>query len=127
MVAIGQLLILVTFGLFAVAAGLLVADSVNLVRHRLVSRRLATLGGFHAGALLAGWIAWRGLKPSDWALSFWTTVQAGVDSERYGHAVEHAAEVLAANVFILAAVGGLLTGCLAWISQRGALSKPVRR
>jgi hypothetical protein len=76
------------------------------------------LAGFLAGAVLAGWIAWRTLKPAGWALSFWTTVRAGMDSETYGHVVEHAAEVLAANVVILAIVGGLLVGCLAWVIER---------
>jgi len=86
--------------------------------HRATRRSVVTLAGFLAGAVLAGWVAWRTLKPTGWALSFWTTVRAGADSATYGHAVEHAAEVLAANVVILAVVGGLLVGCLAWVTER---------
>jgi hypothetical protein len=118
MAAAVQLLILASIGLIAIAAMLFVADIARLARQRAPRRRLMTLAGFHAGALVVGWVAWRMLKPTDWTLSFWTTVQAGVDSETYGHVVEHAAEVLAASVIVLAAVGGLLIGGLAWISQR---------
>jgi len=116
MAAVVQLLILASLCLFAVAVVVFAADLVRLVRHRAARRRIVTLAGFHAGALLAGWVAWRALQPAGWALSFWTTVRAGVDSETYGHVVEHAAEVLAAYVIILAVVGGLLVGCLAWAS-----------
>jgi hypothetical protein len=118
MAAAVQLLILASVCLFVVAALLFVADTVKWVRRRSPRRRMVTLAGFHAGALLAGWTVWRSLKPAGWTLSFWATVQAGVDSETYGHVVEHAAEVLATYVVILAAAGGLLAGSLAWISQR---------
>ena len=118
MAAAVQLLILASVLLFAIAALLFVTHLVRLVRGRSTRRSIVTLAVFHAGAWLAGWVVWRSLRPAEWTLSFWATVQAGMDSETYGHVVEHAAEVLAANVVILAAAGGLLAGGLAWISQR---------
>jgi hypothetical protein len=124
MAAAVQLLILGSGCLFGLAALLFAVELVRSVRGQSTRRNMVTLAAFHAGAWLAGWLVWRSLKPTGWTLSFWATVQAGVDSDTYGHVLEHAAEVLAANVIILAAAAGLVAGGFAWISQRRRLEIP---
>jgi hypothetical protein len=90
---------------------------VKFLWRRADRRALVTSLGFHAGAVLVGWLVWRAAMPPGWTLSFWTTLQASVDSQTYGHPIEHAAEVLASKAIILGACGGLLTASLMWLAS----------
>jgi hypothetical protein len=60
----------------------------------------------------AGLIWWMGTR--DWDLSFLTTLEASVDSEKYGHPIEHRAERMVVWLLLestfLAVIAGALTG-----------------
>ena len=63
------------------------------------------LCGYFAGALFV----WS-LVPRDWELPLWTTVAATVDAEKYGHAVEHAAEGIVVWMLFAGVVGAVIGG-----------------
>ncbi|HEX8985001.1 MAG TPA: hypothetical protein VF767_06215 [Bryobacteraceae bacterium] len=74
-------------------------------------------GAFVAGALASGFAVWQ-FVPSGWTLPFWTTLRASIDSETYGHPIEHAAEQIMAVLFILAALGGSVTARAAALGMK---------
>ena len=117
MAGVTQLVVLTSAAVLVLAPFVLVAILIRILRRRGTWRALAAPLAFHAAALLIAWVTWRTLRPDDWALSFWATVLAGMDSKTYGHVVEHVAENLAAKVVVLAAAGGLVGARLAWISE----------
>lgn len=80
--------------------------------------RLVVIAGFLAGALSASWLFWL-MRPADWALPFWKTVRAGGDAQTYGHVVEHAAEVLIADMLIVALACGLVSAGVAYLATKG--------
>ena len=70
-----------------------------------------TLCGYFAGALFV-----LTLVPRDWALPFWETLAATVDAEKYGHPVEHAAEVIVIWMLFGAVAGAVISGFAAHIA-----------
>ena len=126
MAALLQLLILASVAVLAVAPCALIATVVRAIRHQATWRSPITLLAFHAGTLLVGWLVWRELKPDGWALSFWATVLAGMDSETYGHVIEHAAEVVAAKVIVFAVFGGVLLSGLTALGSYAARRRAFR-
>lgn len=69
-------------------------------------------------------LLWRHFATHYWNLSFLTALHAAGDAARYGHPVEHTAEVLLANLLIIstlsAAAAGAITGGVRhlWIRHR---------
>ena len=102
-----------------VLAGLLMICAMPLVlviqflnyflRGRLWTAGLSISLTGAAAFLLGGTISWFALSPG-WQLSFLTTVAAAVDSETYGHPVEHAAENLLVAVLFFALIGSVVAG-----------------
>ena len=117
-----QLVLVACFGLIAIAPIVLVVSLVRFLSYRTDLRKLVIAASFQAGFLVAGWGIWRAAMPDGWALPFWTTMQAAIDSDTYGHATEHAAEILAAKTIILSVCGGLVAASLAWVVTRPSKS-----
>ena len=61
---------------------------------------------------LGGILSWN-LIPFHWDMSFWTTLTASVQSEKYGHLVEHKAEGILIWVLFFSVAGAVLTGVAA--------------
>ena len=125
-VAMVQLILLACFALLALAPIALVVSAVRFLASRASPRNLLIAGSFHVGFVLAALSIWWIAMPEGWTLPFWTTLQAAVDSQTYGHAVEHAAEVLAAKTIILGVLGGVLTATGMW-TVTTSRSLPFRR
>jgi len=70
-----------------------------------------------AGYLVGGVLAWC-LIPSQWHLSLWETIAASVDSETYGHPIEHYAECTVVAILCACMAGAVLSGSLAGITGR---------
>jgi hypothetical protein len=90
---------------------------VALVLVKLWTRRswrsAAIALSFVAGSCLGGALAWS-LIQSEWSLPFWATLDAAVNSEKYGHPIEHAAEnILVLVTFACVACGALGAGMAA--------------
>ena len=70
-------------------------------------------------------LIWR-LITTDWNLSFLVTLEASVNAEKYGHPVEHRAEVMLVSLLLVstltAAVAGAVTAAVRrlWIRCRRA-------
>ena len=50
-------------------------------------------------------LAWQRI-PSEWGLSFWSTLQAAADAEKYGHATERYAQDVVTMTTFAARLGG---------------------
>jgi hypothetical protein len=50
---------------------------------------------------------------ANWGLSFLTTLEASVNSEKYGHPVEHRAETMVAWLLLLSTFAALVAGAVA--------------
>ena len=120
-----QLLLIGCFGLLAMASIALVVSLIKFLAHGTDLRTLVISSSFLAGFLIVGWLIWSAAMPDGWTLPFWTTLRATVDSQTYGHTIEHAAEVLASKAIILGAGGGLLAAGLAWIAGRKSKFGPA--
>lgn len=68
-------------------------------------RNVKIVSAFVVGCLAGGTLLWRFLL-FRWDLSFWTTVQASVNAEKYGHPIEHAAE----NILVLIVFASIMSG-----------------
>ena len=68
-------------------------------------RNVKIMSAFVLGCLAGGTLLWQ-LVLFRWDLSFWTTVQASVNSEKYGHLIEHAAE----NILVLIVFASVMSG-----------------
>lgn len=80
---------------------------------------------FVAGSCGSGALAWY-LVPSEWSLPFRTTLEAAVNVEKYGHAIEHTAENILVFVTFACVVGGALcAGITAGSLKLWATVKPV--
>jgi hypothetical protein len=112
-----QLLLLFSICTLVVAPILLGVNILRYLTRRTHKRDLIVTACFHAGVLCTGWAVWA-TRPSGWKLPFWTTVKAGGDSETYGHVIEHAAEVLIANVILVGLIGGLIATGMALLLTR---------
>ena len=115
-----QLLLIGCFGLLATATIALVVSLIKFLAHGTDLRKLVISSSFHAGFWIVGWAIWSIATPEGWTLPFLTTLRATVDSQTYGHTIEHAAEVLASKAIILGAAGGLLAAGLTWIGARNS-------
>jgi hypothetical protein len=88
------------------------------------SGRALLIGLMMAAGFLAGCIATWFLLPAEWNLSFGKTLQASVDSETYGHPVEHAAENILVAMLFFAVAGGVTCGLAeAMITRLRSLSE----
>jgi uncharacterized protein (TIGR02246 family) len=58
-------------------------------------------------------LLWRYLASHYWNLSFLTALHAAGDAARYGHPVEHTAEVLVANLLIVSTLSAAAAGAIA--------------
>jgi len=59
---------------------------------------------------------------ADWGLSFLTTLEASVNSAKYGHPVEHRAETIVAWLLMLSTFAALVAGAVA-----AAVDAKIRR
>ena len=80
------------------------------------SRKLST-GLLISAVMLAVFFAvaallWRHFATHYWNLSFLTALDAAVDAARYGHPVEHTAEVLLANLLIFSTLSSAAVGAM---------------
>lgn len=105
-------------GLAAIAGGffflvlvpmLLVELLVEHRRNRRHAVGLLICSAMIAGYLAGGILCWN-LVAAEWNMPFWTTVQASVDAEKYGHPLEHRAEVILVWVLFCGVAGGLASG-----------------
>lgn len=75
-----------------------------------------------AGYITAGATVWL-IVPPEWTLSFPQTLAASVDSETYGHPIEHSAESLLVVMLIACVLGAALCGAIAtfggWLLRAG--------
>jgi len=101
-----QLLLLASLLLFVTAPLAFVALVCSYLFTGERGRGAMVTGAFVVGAAACGFVVWH-LVPSSWTLPFWTTLEATVDSETYGHPVEHAAEQIMMVLMILALAGGV--------------------
>jgi hypothetical protein len=80
---------------------------------------------FVVGSCGSGGLAWSSV-PSEWTLAFWTTVQAAVNADKYGHPIEHTAEnILVFVTFACVAGGALSAGITAGSLKLWFTAKPV--
>ena len=80
---------------------------------------------FVVGSCAGGALAWSSV-PADWSLPFRTTMEAAVNSEKYGHAIEHSAEnILVLLTFACVAGGALCAGIVRITSLTRTHSTPV--
>lgn len=120
MIGLIQLLLLFSVGLLVTIPIVFLVRLVRAIANRGQVRGLVIPGVFIASALVSGWLIWQAVPP-EWTLPFWTTVKAGVDSETYGHQIEHAAEVIATDVIVASMLGGALAaGAATWLTRRRA-------
>jgi hypothetical protein len=54
-------------------------------------------------------LIWR-LGSADWRLSFTTTLEASVNAEKYGHAIEHTAETMIVWLLMFSTIAALIAG-----------------
>lgn len=86
------------------------------LRNSLRSRKPST--GFLVSAVMliiffaAALILWGQFAGQYWNLSFGTVLRAGADSERFGHPLEHTAEVLVVNLILFSTFCSLLAGAI---------------
>lgn len=69
------------------------------------------------GYIVAGAIVWS-IVPAAWTLSFPQTLAASVDSETYGHPVEHYAENVLVVMLAACVSGSILFGAMATYGGR---------
>jgi hypothetical protein len=61
---------------------------------------------------IGGILSWN-LIPFHWDMPFWTTLAASVQSEKYGHLVEHKAEGILIWILFFSVVSATVTGVVA--------------
>ena len=101
-----------------VAFALVLSGICRQPRSRVVSS--ATLG-----FLLAGAAIWS-LTPETWMLSFPQTLAASVDSQTYGHPVEHYAESLLVVMLVACVCGSAVFGAITAFGGRVVRRGPAR-
>jgi hypothetical protein len=96
-------------------------------RTRVLRSRLIAAGVMLGVFYITAGLLW-GNMTTDWNLSFPTTLKATVDSETYGHEVEHRAEVMIVNLVLLstlaAAAAGAVVGCVGFLVLKRHPSDP---
>jgi hypothetical protein len=105
-------------GLALVSTLPLVLISALLDRHAQGSRIAIVISSTMAIAFLVGGILSWYLIPFHWDMSFWTTLKASVDSETYGHPVEHKAEGILMWVLFGAVLSAIIAGGVAGIATK---------
>lgn len=75
--------------------------------HKLVTPSMMVIAFFIGGIL-----SWN-LISFHWDMSFWTTLKASVQSEKYGHPVEHKAEGILIWVLFFSVSSATVTGMVA--------------
>jgi hypothetical protein len=80
--------------------------------HKLIIPSMMMIAFFIGGIL-----SWN-LIPFHWDMSFWTTLAASVQSEKYGHLVEHKAEGILIWVLFFAVSSGAVTGMVAVVATK---------
>ena len=69
-------------------------------------------------------LLWRRFATHYWNLSFLTALHAAGDAARYGHPVEHTAEVLLVNLLIFSTLSAVAAGAISgaarhlWVRRR---------
>lgn len=131
MTALIQLLLLASLLLLAIMPLAALVLLFVRIRTRGPWGRVLLAVSFVVGSCAGGVLAWLSVPP-DWSLPFRTTMEAAVNSEKYGHAIEHAAENILVFVTFASVVGGTLcagftAGSLKWSSTvRSRLNAAVR-
>jgi hypothetical protein len=77
--------------LFVVIVPILLASAAQHRRTQGARATLVVSSTIVIAFLVGGILSWN-LIPFHWDMPFWTTLKASVDSEKYGHPVEHKAE-----------------------------------
>lgn len=109
-------------GTLSLAAGGLIYVVVALTDRR--PARLLAVAAMLCGYVAGAMFVWN-LVPGDWTLPFWTTLAATVDSDKYGHPIEHYAEGIVVWMMFGAVVGSVLAGLL--FNRAGKWRRRVRQ
>jgi len=94
-------------GMPAVAAAFAWEHRRNGGKRRGLLVAVVMLVVFHVSAILI----WR-MGTADWNLSFPATLEASVNSEKYGHPVEHRAEVMVVWLLLYSALAAAAAGAI---------------
>lgn len=73
---------------------------------------LLTRAAIFAGYIAGGFLAWLWTRRG-WRMSFWDTLTASVNAEKYGHPTEHYAESVLVLMLFACAAGALLWATIA--------------
>jgi hypothetical protein len=110
-----QLLLLASLLLLAAMPVVSLVLLFGRIRRRGPWRNVLIALSFVVGSIGAGAFAWY-LVPTDWTLPFLTTLEASVNSAKYGHPIEHTAENILVFVTFACVAGG---ACCAGITAGG--------
>ncbi len=125
MTALIQLLLLASFLLLATMPLVALVLLFTSIRKRGPWGMVLMAVSFVAGSCAGGALAWSSV-PADWSLRFRTTMEAAVNTEKYGHTIEHAAENILVFVTFASVVGGTLcTGITAGSLKLRSMMKPM--
>jgi hypothetical protein len=105
-----QLFMLCSLLVIAVTPFVVAVVAVEYLRTHRDRRRVIVTSSFALGLYCGGWLAWS-LIASSWAMPFWTTIEASVDAEKYGHLIEHTAE----NILFVVTLASMCCGVLSVI------------
>ncbi len=100
------------------------------LRKSIRNRKPST--GFFVSAIMfivffaAALILWWQFAGQYWNLSFSTAILAGGDSERFGHPVEHTAEVLLVNLILFSTLCSLLAGAITGTFLHFTMKRRIR-
>ena len=92
-------------GLPVVLLSLLIERRRTRANARAILITLLVAAGFLTGGLLAWW-----LRPFPWDMPLWETAYASVNSEKYGHPLEHQAERILLYVLFFGDLGAIAAG-----------------
>lgn len=117
------------FGFLAIACWLFLLCTVlafPVLVFRKDRRGLAILSAFLAGGLVAGALLWQSARPP--GLSFRESLAAGLTDEglrKYGHPIEHRAEIAICFTTYSCVLGGALCAGAAFASLRMVRREPA--
>jgi hypothetical protein len=125
MTAVIQFLLLASFLLLATMPLVALVLLFAKIRKRGPWVMVLMAVSFVVGSCAGGALAWSSVPP-DWSLPFGTTMEAAVNAEKYGHAIEHAAENILVFVTFASVVGGTLSaGIMAGSMKLRSTVKPL--
>jgi hypothetical protein len=118
---LAQVLLLCGVVATVVASVAFLAFGLQYAIRRRARRGFLVTSCFIAGAVAGGFVVWQ-LLPAQWSLSLWSTLKATVDTETYGHAVEHYAEGVVVMLTAAALAGGACAAAVTAFLTRDKLA-----